>query len=177
MTREISDLQKKRAYNLIWNAAADYGFLPDFKFYTRDGIADVYWNSLFGLARKHYDYPQLSKLFPRGRGGGVRGPALARPGKRPRREGEGRAPCPRPAPAALCRVVPERIRRRPYRGRPLLRLSRRGPLPASPRPAAEGLPLRSDAPGRAGVLSRPGHRGARRGDAAPSPEVVPDPRP
>ena len=63
MTREISDLQKKRAYNLIWNAAADYGFLPDFKFYTRDGIADVYWNSLFGLARKHYDYPQLSKLF------------------------------------------------------------------------------------------------------------------
>ena len=63
MTREISDLQKKRAYNLIWNAAADYGFLPDFKFYTRDGIADVYWNSLIGLARKHYDYPQLSKLF------------------------------------------------------------------------------------------------------------------
>ncbi|MBQ4372100.1 MAG: hypothetical protein II803_06755, partial [Firmicutes bacterium] len=63
MTQEISDLQKKRAYNLIWNAAADYGFLPDFKFYTRDGIADVYWNSLFGLARKHYDYPQLSKLF------------------------------------------------------------------------------------------------------------------
>ena len=60
MTREISDLQKKRAYNLIWNAAADYGFLPDFKFYTRDGIADVYWNSIFGLARKHYEGSRTS---------------------------------------------------------------------------------------------------------------------
>ena len=39
MTPEISDLQKKRAYNLIWNAAADYGFTPDFKFYTADGTA------------------------------------------------------------------------------------------------------------------------------------------
>ena len=63
MTQEISDLQKKRACNLIWNAAANYGFNPDFKFYTTDGTADVYWNSIFGLARKYYDYPQLSALF------------------------------------------------------------------------------------------------------------------
>ena len=63
MTQEISDLQKKRACNLIWNAAADYGFNPDFKFYRSDGIADVYWNSIFGLARKYYDYPLLSALF------------------------------------------------------------------------------------------------------------------
>jgi len=63
MTQEISDLQKKRACNLIWNAAADYGFNPDFKFYRSDGIADVYWNSIFGLAHKYYDYPQLSALF------------------------------------------------------------------------------------------------------------------
>ena len=63
MIQEISDLQKKRAYNLIWNAAADYGFTPDFKSYTTAGIADIYWNSIFGLAHKYYDYPKLSKLF------------------------------------------------------------------------------------------------------------------
>ena len=63
VTREISDLQKKRARNQIWNAAADYGFTPDFKYYTTEGKADVYWNSLFGLAHKHYDYARLSALF------------------------------------------------------------------------------------------------------------------
>ena len=63
MIEEISDLQKKRACNQIWNAAADYGFVPDFKFYTTTGQADVYWNSLFGLAHKYYDYAQLKKLF------------------------------------------------------------------------------------------------------------------
>lgn len=63
MIEEISDLQRKRAYNLIWNAAADYAFIPDFKFYTEDGVADVYWNSIIGLARKHYDYDQLKKIF------------------------------------------------------------------------------------------------------------------
>lgn len=63
MIQEVSDLQKKRAYNLIWNAAADYAFTPDFRFYTEDGTADVYWNSILGLARKHYDYEQLRKLF------------------------------------------------------------------------------------------------------------------
>ena len=63
MTPEISDLQKKRAFNQIWNAAADYGFTPDFKFYNTQGVADVYWNTLFGLAHKHYDYSLLSGLF------------------------------------------------------------------------------------------------------------------
>ena len=63
MTAEISDLQKKRAYNQIWNAAANYGFLPDFRFYTPEGRADVYWNTIIGLARRNYDYDQLKKLF------------------------------------------------------------------------------------------------------------------
>ena len=63
MMQEVSDLQKKRAYNLIWNAAADYGFRPDFRFYTETGEADRYWNTLIGLARKHYDYDRLRKLF------------------------------------------------------------------------------------------------------------------
>lgn len=63
MMQEVSDLQKKRAYNLVWNAAADYSFAPDFRFYTEDGRADVYWNSILGLARRHYDYEQLRRLF------------------------------------------------------------------------------------------------------------------
>ena len=63
MTAEITDLQKKRAGNLIWNAAADYGFIPDFRFYTPEGEADVYWNSILGLARKHYAYDRLKEVF------------------------------------------------------------------------------------------------------------------
>ena len=63
MTADISDLQKKRAYNQIWNAAANYAFLPDFRFYTPEGEADVYWNTVIGLARRHYDYDQLKSLF------------------------------------------------------------------------------------------------------------------
>ena len=63
MIQEISDLQKKRAFNQIWNAAADYDFTPDFKFYHTDGTADLYWNSVIGLAHKYYDYKQLHALF------------------------------------------------------------------------------------------------------------------
>ncbi|MBR4474007.1 MAG: hypothetical protein IKS55_10265 [Oscillospiraceae bacterium] len=63
MTAEISDLQKKRAYNQVWNAAANYAFLPDFRFYTPEGKADVYWNTVIGLARRHYDYDRLKSLF------------------------------------------------------------------------------------------------------------------
>ncbi|MBR0161619.1 MAG: hypothetical protein IJQ02_10120 [Oscillospiraceae bacterium] len=63
MIAEIPELQKKRAYNIIWNAAADYGFTPDFKFYTLDGVADLYWNTVIGLAHKHYEYGKLKKLF------------------------------------------------------------------------------------------------------------------
>ena len=33
---QISDLQRKRAVNIIWNSAEDYGFTPDFKAYDAD---------------------------------------------------------------------------------------------------------------------------------------------
>ena len=45
---EILDSEKRRARNLIWNAAADYSFEPDFKAYDEDGRADLYWNSIIG---------------------------------------------------------------------------------------------------------------------------------
>ena len=51
---EILDSEKRRARNLIWNAAADYSFEPDFKAYDEDGRADLYWNSIIGAVRKNY---------------------------------------------------------------------------------------------------------------------------
>ena len=59
----VSELQDRRAENIIWNCARSYGFPPDFKAFDREGNADVYWNCILGAARFHYDYPQLEKLF------------------------------------------------------------------------------------------------------------------
>lgn len=60
---EISEAQQKRAENLIWNAAGNYNFRPDFKAYKEGGYADLYWNIIIGAARKYYDYPQFEELF------------------------------------------------------------------------------------------------------------------
>lgn len=58
---EILDSEKRRARNLIWNAAGDYGFEPDFKAYDHDGRAELYWNSIIGAVRKNYG--PLQNLF------------------------------------------------------------------------------------------------------------------
>ncbi len=60
---EVSELQKKRAVNIIWNAARDHDFSPDFKAYDKNAQADLYWNTIIGAVRRHYDYPQLEKVF------------------------------------------------------------------------------------------------------------------
>jgi len=52
-----------RASNLIWNAAHDYDFEPDFKAYDEDGRADLYWNSIIGAVRKNYGSEPIAKLF------------------------------------------------------------------------------------------------------------------
>ncbi len=59
----VSDLQRKRAANIIWNSAGDYGFTPDFKAYDADGKAELYFNSIIGAVRKHYDYPEIERIF------------------------------------------------------------------------------------------------------------------
>ncbi len=59
----ISELQKKRALNIVWNCAGSYDFQPDFKAYDSEGNADLYWNCIIGAARKHYDYAQFAPLF------------------------------------------------------------------------------------------------------------------
>ena len=60
---EITELQKRRAVNTIWNGAHDYSFEPDFKAYDAEGRAELYWNLLLGALRRHYEYPKLQKLF------------------------------------------------------------------------------------------------------------------
>ena len=60
---EISEFQRKRAVNQIWNAAKNYEFSPDFKAYREDGTADLYWNSLIGALRRHYDYEKIQQVF------------------------------------------------------------------------------------------------------------------
>lgn len=60
---EITELQKKRAENIIWNCAGSYAFSPDFKAYDDAGKADLYWNCIIGAVRRHYDYPQIESLL------------------------------------------------------------------------------------------------------------------
>lgn len=60
---EVSKLQIKRAENMIWNAAGDYSFRPDFKAFDDFGQAELYWNCVIGAARKNYEYPKLAELF------------------------------------------------------------------------------------------------------------------
>lgn len=63
MTGEISKLQKRRAENIIWNAANSYHFAPDFEAFDSGGQAELYWNCIIGAARKHYEYDKLAKVF------------------------------------------------------------------------------------------------------------------
>ena len=63
MKQIISDLQKRRADNIIWNCAKDYSFAPDFKAYNENGGVDLYWNIIFGSARRHYEYEKLEAFF------------------------------------------------------------------------------------------------------------------
>lgn len=61
--KEISETQIKRAENMVWNAAMDYNFRPDFKAFDNQGEAELYWNCIIGAARKHYEYHKLEELF------------------------------------------------------------------------------------------------------------------
>lgn len=60
---DIRDSEKRRARNLIWNAAEEYGFEPDFKAYDQEGRADLYWNSIIGAVRKNYGTEAPDRLF------------------------------------------------------------------------------------------------------------------
>ena len=61
--KEISELQIKRAVNIIWNGAKNYAFTPDFKAFDENGNADLYWNCIIGAVRRHYEYPKLEAVL------------------------------------------------------------------------------------------------------------------
>lgn len=63
MINEVSEVQRKRALNQIWNGARSHAFSPDFKAYDSEGRADIYWNSIIGAVRYQYDYPQIEAVF------------------------------------------------------------------------------------------------------------------
>jgi len=65
---EILEQEKRRASNLIWNAAQDYDFQPDFKAFDEDGQADLYWNSIIGAVRRNYGAQPIDQLFSAIRG-------------------------------------------------------------------------------------------------------------
>lgn len=60
---EVTEFQRRRAVNQIWNAAQDYSFAPDFKAYDGEGKAELYWNSIIGAVHKDYDYARLASVF------------------------------------------------------------------------------------------------------------------
>ena len=55
--------EERRAMNIIWNAASDYGFRPDFRAFLPDGKSDFYFNTVIGLAAKWFDRNTLSLFF------------------------------------------------------------------------------------------------------------------
>ncbi len=59
----VSELQRRRAVNQIWNAAENYAFVPDFKAFDAEGKAELYWNSIIGAVRRYYDYGKLAEVF------------------------------------------------------------------------------------------------------------------
>ncbi|MGN0363768.1 MAG: hypothetical protein ACI4ET_13135 [Bilifractor sp.] len=60
---EISEFEKKRAANLIWNGAENYDIEPGFRVFDSDGRADLYWNSIVGAVHKHYDWEKLESFY------------------------------------------------------------------------------------------------------------------
>lgn len=54
--------ERKRAENLVWTAAGDYAFTPDFLSFTEDGRADLYMNLVIGLAHKWLGCPTEALL-------------------------------------------------------------------------------------------------------------------
>ena len=54
---------RRRALNLIWTAAGEYRFEPEFMAFTQDGQPDIYMNSIIGYVRKWYGGPELDELF------------------------------------------------------------------------------------------------------------------
>lgn len=51
--------RERRALNVVWTAAGEYGFVPEVLSFYRDGEPDIYMNLVVGLAHRYYDAGQL----------------------------------------------------------------------------------------------------------------------
>lgn len=60
---EITEFEKKRAANMIWNGAQDYQAETGFRVYDEDGRADIYWNSIIGVIHRHFDWDKLENFY------------------------------------------------------------------------------------------------------------------
>ena len=54
---------RRRALNMVWTAAGEYGFDPAFLAFFQDGQPDFYMNSIIGYVRKWYDSQIMKELF------------------------------------------------------------------------------------------------------------------
>ena len=57
--------RQKRAVNIVWTAAGNYGFRPEFLAFQQNGEPDLYLNSIVGFVHKHYQAEVLSAYFGR----------------------------------------------------------------------------------------------------------------
>jgi len=63
LNMKIQNKEKLRAFNIIWNASADYSFQPEINAYDERGKADLYWNYIIGAVHKYYDYSLIQNFF------------------------------------------------------------------------------------------------------------------
>ena len=57
------DGEERRALNMIWTAAEDHSFHPEFMAFDRYGRADLYLNSIIGYVHRWYDGGKVSEMF------------------------------------------------------------------------------------------------------------------
>lgn len=63
MDRE--ELQERRAYNQIWNGAGRYDLQPRQAVFDGEGEAELYWNTVMGLAYGCYDFSHFQPMLHR----------------------------------------------------------------------------------------------------------------
>ena len=61
----IDSIQEQRAKNIIWNAAGDYHFVPDYAAYEKDGAPSLYFNCIIGSVHRYYNYAPIHDMLLR----------------------------------------------------------------------------------------------------------------
>ena len=59
----LTEFEKKRAANMIWNGAHNYKVSPGYRMYDYEGKADLYWNTIIGASYRHFDWKKLIEFY------------------------------------------------------------------------------------------------------------------